>query len=82
MIVNRYNTFDIIVDMQRLQILKCQISSQKEKPLRGKTIVITGASRGIGLAIGLKCAQDGANVAIFAKTVTPQPTLPGIYSPI
>ncbi len=66
--------------MQRLQILKCQISSQKDKPLKGKTIVITGASRGIGLAIGLRCAQDGANVAILAKTVTPQPNLPGSHS--
>jgi citronellol/citronellal dehydrogenase len=36
--------------------------------LRGKTVVISGASRGLGLAIGLRCAQDGANVAILAKT--------------
>jgi NAD(P)-dependent dehydrogenase (short-subunit alcohol dehydrogenase family) len=40
-------------------------------------VVITGASRGIGLAIGLRCAQDGANVAILAKTIKPQPNLPG-----
>jgi citronellol/citronellal dehydrogenase len=51
------------------------------KPLYGKTVVITGASRGIGLAIGLRCAKDGANVAILAKTTTPQPNLPGtIYT--
>jgi NADP-dependent 3-hydroxy acid dehydrogenase YdfG len=63
--------------MQRLEILKEQISQKKEGKLKGKTVVITGGSRGIGLAIGIRCAQDGANVAILAKTVTPQPTLPG-----
>jgi citronellol/citronellal dehydrogenase len=45
--------------------------------LRGKTLFITGASRGIGLAIGLRAARDGANVAIAAKTATPNPRLPG-----
>jgi len=45
--------------------------------LRGKTLFITGASRGIGLAIGLRAARDGANVAIVAKTDTPNPKLPG-----
>src|SRR5271154_5677213 len=45
--------------------------------LAGKTLFITGASRGIGLAIGLRCARDGANVAIAAKTVEPHPKLPG-----
>ncbi|HZR46434.1 MAG TPA: NAD(P)-dependent oxidoreductase [Candidatus Manganitrophaceae bacterium] len=45
--------------------------------LKGKTILITGASRGIGKAIGLKAARDGANVVIVAKTVTPDPKLPG-----
>src|ERR1700760_2152450 len=45
--------------------------------LRGKTLFITGASRGIGLAIGLRAARDGANVAIFAKTAEPNPKLPG-----
>ena len=63
--------------MQRLEILKEQISQKKEGKLKGKTVVITGGSRGIGLAIGIRSAQDGANVAILAKTVTPQPTLPG-----
>ena len=49
--------------------------------LSGKTLFITGASRGIGLAIGLRCARDGANVAIPAKTAEPNPKLPGtIYS--
>src|SRR5206468_4481684 len=45
--------------------------------LRGKTLFITGASRGIGLAIGLRAARDGANVAIVAKTTEPHPKLPG-----
>jgi citronellol/citronellal dehydrogenase len=45
--------------------------------LQGKTLFITGASRGIGLAIALKAARDGANVAIAAKTETPHPKLPG-----
>jgi citronellol/citronellal dehydrogenase len=49
--------------------------------LRGKTLFITGASRGIGLAIGLRAARDGANVAIAAKTADPNPKLPGtIYT--
>src|SRR3974390_317189 len=45
--------------------------------LKGKTLFITGASRGIGLAIALRAAADGANVAIAAKTVEPHPKLEG-----
>ncbi|MCU0768850.1 MAG: NAD(P)-dependent oxidoreductase [Burkholderiaceae bacterium] len=45
--------------------------------LKGKTIFISGASRGIGLAIVKRAAADGANVAIAAKTVDPNPKLPG-----
>jgi citronellol/citronellal dehydrogenase len=45
--------------------------------LKGKTLFITGASRGIGLAIALRAARDGANVAVAAKTETPHPKLPG-----
>lgn len=45
--------------------------------LEGKTLFVTGASRGIGLAIALKAARDGANVAIAAKTVAPHSKLPG-----
>ena len=45
--------------------------------LQGKTLLITGASRGIGLAIGLRAARDGANIAILAKTSDPNPKLPG-----
>ena len=49
--------------------------------LKGKTLFITGASRGIGLAIALRAAREGANVAIAAKTVEPNPRLPGtIYT--
>jgi citronellol/citronellal dehydrogenase len=52
-----------------------------ESTLSGKTLLITGASRGIGLAIGLRAARDGANVAILAKTTDPHPKLPGtIYT--
>jgi citronellol/citronellal dehydrogenase len=45
--------------------------------LAGKTLFITGASRGIGLAIGLKAARDGANIVIAAKTAEPHKKLPG-----
>jgi citronellol/citronellal dehydrogenase len=45
--------------------------------LKGKTLFITGASRGIGLAIALRAARDGANVAIAAKTDQPHPKLEG-----
>lgn len=45
--------------------------------LKGKTLFITGASRGIGLAIALRAAQDGANIAIAAKTSEPHKHLPG-----
>ncbi len=49
--------------------------------LKGKTLFITGASRGIGKAIGLRAARDGANVVVAAKTAAPHPTLPGtIYT--
>jgi citronellol/citronellal dehydrogenase len=45
--------------------------------LRGKTVFITGASRGIGLAIAVRAARDGANVVIAAKSSAPNPKLPG-----
>jgi citronellol/citronellal dehydrogenase len=49
--------------------------------LRGRTLFITGASRGIGKAIALRAAADGANIVIAAKTTEPHPKLPGtIYS--
>jgi citronellol/citronellal dehydrogenase len=45
--------------------------------LHGKTLFVSGGSRGIGLAIALRAARDGANVAIAAKTSDPNPKLPG-----
>ena len=49
--------------------------------LQGKTIFMSGGSRGIGLAIALRAAKDGANIAIAAKTAEPHPKLPGtIYT--
>ena len=54
---------------------------QKIRGLKGRTLFITGASRGIGKAIALKAARDGANVVIAAKTAEPHPKLKGtIYT--
>ncbi|PHR59817.1 MAG: short chain dehydrogenase [Robiginitomaculum sp.] len=51
------------------------------KSLKGKTIFMSGGSRGIGLAIAIRAAQDGANIVIAAKTSEPHPKLPGtIYT--
>lgn len=51
------------------------------RTLAGSTLFITGGSRGIGKAIALKAARDGANVVIAAKTAVPHPKLPGtIYT--
>ncbi|RME34500.1 MAG: SDR family NAD(P)-dependent oxidoreductase, partial [Deltaproteobacteria bacterium] len=47
------------------------------KSLKGKTLFITGASRGIGLAIARRAARDGANIVIAAKSNVPNPKLPG-----
>merc|ERR1719266_1221727 len=58
-----------------------QIKMLNTGKMAGKTVFITGASRGIGEAIGLKCAKDGANVVVAAKTAEPHPKLPGtIYT--
>lgn len=66
--------------MNRLSLLDERIASKPETKnhFKGKTIVVTGGSRGIGLAIAKICAKDGANVAILAKTTEPHPKLPGI----
>lgn len=51
------------------------------RSLAGKTIFITGASRGIGKQIALRCAKDKANIVVAAKTTEPHPKLPGtIYT--
>ena len=51
--------------------------------LQGKTLFITGASRGIGLAIALRAARDGANVAVVAKSAEAHPKLPGtVYTAV
>ncbi len=66
--------------MDRLEKLKGQLV-KNTGGLKGKTIVVSGASRGIGLAIAKKCAADGANVAILAKTAKENSKLPGtIYT--
>src|SRR5499427_1855531 len=59
----------------------CRVRSEIVLPLAGKTLFITGASRGIGLAIALRAARDGANIAIAAKTEKLHPKLAGtIYT--
>ena len=51
------------------------------RTLAGKTILVSGGSRGIGLAIALRAARDGANILLLAKTATPHPKLEGtIYT--
>jgi citronellol/citronellal dehydrogenase len=53
----------------------------EQRSLRDRTLFVTGASRGIGLAIAVRAAKDGANVAVVAKTAKPHPRLPGtIYT--
>lgn len=57
------------------------MSVTPDRTLAGKTLFITGASRGIGLAIALRAARDGANIVVAAKTKDPHPKLPGtIYT--
>jgi citronellol/citronellal dehydrogenase len=58
-----------------------RIKGLKFMSLKGKTLFITGASRGIGKTIALRAARDGANIVIAAKTTEPHPKLPGtIYT--
>lgn len=49
--------------------------------MAGRTLIITGGSRGIGKEIAVKAARDGANIVVAAKTAQPHPKLPGtIYT--
>jgi citronellol/citronellal dehydrogenase len=58
-----------------------RIVGVEQGTLRDRTLFVTGASRGIGLAIALRAAKDGANIAVVAKTAKPHPRLPGtIYT--
>src|SRR5690606_14635637 len=58
-----------------------QAGERAERTLAGKTLLISGGSRGIGEAIAVRAAADGANVALIAKTAEPHPKLPGtIYT--
>lgn len=52
-------------------------TTDSARRLAGRTLLMSGGSRGIGLAIGLAAAREGANVALLAKTDTPDPRLPG-----
>jgi citronellol/citronellal dehydrogenase len=52
-------------------------TANPDSPLNGRTILMSGGSRGIGLAIALRAAQEGANVALLAKTAEPHPKLEG-----
>ena len=69
--------------MNRVSDIKKYIGASEAKKLpfyqnlKNKTLVISGGSRGIGLAIALKAAKDGANIAILAKTTEEHPKLPG-----
>src|SRR6187551_1009275 len=53
------------------------MSRQSNQPLTDRTMVVSGASRGIGLAIAVAAARRGANVVLLAKTAEPHPRLPG-----
>lgn len=67
--------------MKNIDVIPGEEQAVKPRSLKGKTLLITGASRGIGLAIALRAARDGANVAIAAKTAEPHPKLEGtIYT--
>jgi citronellol/citronellal dehydrogenase len=64
-------------EIRRFPVEDRHMTAESPMSLKGKTLFITGASRGIGLAVALRAARDGANIAIAAKTETPHPKLPG-----
>jgi citronellol/citronellal dehydrogenase len=80
----------IVEEQQQLALETCgwvlvNVSAEScldpQLPLKGRTVFITGGSRGIGLEIGIEAAKQGANIVIAAKTTEPQPNLEGtIYT--
>lgn len=68
--------------MKRLESVGGQLKTNISKDfLKDRVVVVTGGSRGIGLAIGKECAKFGAKVALLAKTTEEDPRLPGtIYT--
>lgn len=80
------NQFDVVLESITMRKISAQPTSSQELgrkigDLRGKTILMSGGSRGIGLEIAKRCAQDGANLVIAAKSTQEHPNLPGtIYS--
>jgi len=76
--VSKVNDLQVLLYCPSSLSSTCPFNFRK---LAGCTLFITGASRGIGKAIALKAAKDGANIVIAAKTAEPHPTLPGtIYT--
>jgi citronellol/citronellal dehydrogenase len=68
---------DRILNIQQGLIRKNLRKLDFHESLKGKTVLITGGSRGIGLAFAKRCAKDGANVAILAKSTEENPKIPG-----
>ena len=60
--------------VERLDVV---VGKEKQVSLQGKTLFVSGGSRGVGLAIAIRAARDGANVALIAKTAEPHPKLEG-----
>ena len=80
-LINKTMTYDQNAVPGRPASILFANSTARHMGLANKTLFITGGSRGIGLAIALRAARDGANIAIAAKTAEPHPKLPGtIYS--
>src|SRR5699024_9086567 len=59
------------------EVAQAMTESTSTRSLAGRTVLMSGGSRGIGLAIALRAARDGANIALLAKTDTPHPKLEG-----
>ena len=75
---HRHDTLDVLLYFELESI---PMQSTPDRTLKGKTLFVTGASRGIGLAIATRAARGGANIVLVAKTTVPNPKLPGtLYS--